>query len=73
MGEYIKKVEAEGANPKIVGTRRQIKDLHRNPLMHPDAVLSEPDAIVLLGVVTSAITAMIEDMKATGLTSAPFS
>jgi hypothetical protein len=73
MGTYITEVEKEGADAKVVATLRQIKDLHRNPLMHPADVLSEPEAIVLLGVVTSGIMAMVEEMKRKGLSSAPSS
>jgi hypothetical protein len=73
MGTFINEVEKEGADAKVVATLRQIKDLHRNPLMHPADVLSESDAIVLLGVVTGGIMAMVDEMKRNGLTSAPSS
>lgn len=68
MGVYITDVEKEKADAKVVGVLRQIKDLHRNPLMHPDAVLSMTEAMVLLGVVSSALMAMVEDMKKKGAT-----
>jgi hypothetical protein len=71
MGTYITDVEKEGADAKVVATLRQIKDLHRNPLMHPADVLNEPEAIILRGVVTSGIMAMVDEMKRKGLTSAP--
>jgi hypothetical protein len=66
MGTYINQVENEGADKIVTGVLKQIKDLHRNPLMHPDAVLNMNEAIVLLGVVSSAIMAMIEEMKKKG-------
>jgi hypothetical protein len=66
MGTYINQVENEGADKIVTGVLKQIKDLHRNPLMHPDAVLNINEAIVLLGVVSSAIMAMAEEMKKKG-------
>jgi hypothetical protein len=71
MGTFISEVEKEGADKKAIETLKQLTKLHRNPIAHPDAVLSEPEAIILLGVVTSAITVMVEEMKTKGLTAAP--
>lgn len=68
MGVYIAQVETEGADKKVTNMLRQIKDHHRNPLMHPDAVLTMTDATVLLGLTSSAVMVMVEEMKKKGAT-----
>ncbi len=46
--------------PKVYETLRQINKLHRNPLIHPEVVLVQEEAMALLGIVNSAIGAMLE-------------
>jgi len=65
MVGYIDKVQA-WADPKVVSTLRQFTELHRNPINHPDAVLDDEEATTLVGIVVSAITAMVNDVKAKG-------
>lgn len=58
MGEYINALEKLNVNADLIATLRQIKVLHREPQMHPEAVLNMDEAIILLGIITSAIWAM---------------
>jgi hypothetical protein len=64
MGKYIEALEKiSGVDDKVLAVLRQIKNLHRNPIMHPEAVLDMDEALVLLGIVQSAITTMITVVK----------
>ena len=63
MVGYIDKVQA-WADPKVVSTLRQFTELHRNPISHPEAVLEDEEATTLVGIVVSAITAMVNDVRA---------
>jgi hypothetical protein len=63
LGRYIKDMEdAKVGDPKILGTLRQIKDLHRNSLLHPEDNLTVEEAVRLLGIVVSAVGAMIDQL-----------
>lgn len=60
MGDYISKMEqAKIGDCKVLGVLKQVKDLHRNELMHPEVSLDMDEALGLLGIVQSAITAML--------------
>ena len=50
--------DKEAPSKRVIRSIRQIKDLDRNPIMHPRAVLSESDAMILFMVATSAISQM---------------
>jgi hypothetical protein len=64
MGTYIDALERiSGVDEKVLAVLRQIKNLHRNPIMHPEAVLEMEEALTLLGIVQSAITTMISVVK----------
>jgi hypothetical protein len=63
LGAYIKKMEMQKAgDPKTLAVLTQIKDLHRNSLMHPEDILSKEDAISLFGIVFSAMRAMLKSI-----------
>lgn len=65
LGNYIKKLDELGAGEeKVRATLRQIKDLHRNTLIHPEDVLTTEEAIDLLGIIRSAISAMLKSIPA---------
>jgi hypothetical protein len=49
---------------KILSTLKQLSTLHRNPLIHPDVVLTNNEAISLVGMAHSAITAMLAALPA---------
>ena len=58
MGLYIDELIKFNAQPEIVEALKQIKDLHRNPVAHPEEVLDMADAQMLMGIMQSAISAM---------------
>jgi hypothetical protein len=51
--------QAKVGDEKILSTIKQISDHHRNPLSHPDAILSVDEAIATAGIVRSAVTLML--------------
>ena len=61
-GAYIVGLRGKGADDKIVAAIDQMRSLHRNPLLHPEDVLSEEDALGLFGIAQSAIIAILGDM-----------
>jgi len=62
MGDYLTAMEKHGVgDPRVVAALKQLKDLHRNPLMHPDQSLGDVDeAISLMGAVRSAMSEMLK-------------
>jgi hypothetical protein len=61
LGQYITAM-AKGDHPnrrKVLFALRQVKDLHRNSIMHPEETLNLDEAIALLNTVQSAITLML--------------
>jgi hypothetical protein len=69
-GFYLKSLTDAGANPKVVAHLQQIKDLHRNPLIHPEISLGMGEAVSLWSICTSAIQAMVADMETKSATPA---
>lgn len=62
-GVYIKGLEKRGADAKVLGAINQMRELHRNPLIHPEEVLSETEAQMLFGIAQSAIAAIVSDIE----------
>ncbi len=62
-GTYIKILKGCGADTKVISVIDQIREIHRNPIMHPETVLEMDEAIMLLGVANSAMIAMVADMQ----------
>jgi len=58
LGGYITLAIEKGCDAKICGSLDQFRELHRNPLMHPEAVLTIDEAFTLLGIAQSTIVAM---------------
>lgn len=63
FGKYIKYIEEAKASEKIIAVLTQIKELYRNPLMHPEDTLTENEAIALAGISISCIEAICSDSK----------
>jgi hypothetical protein len=60
IGVYLNGLErVRCGDPKIIAALRQIKDLHRNEINHPDANLSLEEAISLIGMARSVASAML--------------
>jgi len=63
LGVYLRELENKDVGEKKVrAVLAQIKDLHRNPLFHPEDQLSIDDAVGLFGIVRSAVTAMLKEI-----------
>lgn len=63
MGAYIKALEAEKAPRAITSCLRDLKDMHRNPLMHPDQSIDNlDDSIALLNSIYISMTAMLKEI-----------
>ena len=62
-GAYITNLRKCGADEKVLSTFDQIRDLHRNPIMHPETRLNIEEALSLLGIVESAISAIVADLQ----------
>jgi hypothetical protein len=62
MGDYLAELNKQNVgNPKILSALKDLKDLHRNPLIHPEESLGTIDeAIALLGGVQAAINLMLK-------------
>lgn len=62
MGDYLKKMEGLGVgDARVIDVLRSLKDLHRNPLMHPEDVISTLDeALSLYAAVRAAIGYMLD-------------
>ena len=54
-GSYIKLLASHNANPAAIGMLTSLKDLYRNPVLHPEEVYSDDKVQVLFGLCVSAI------------------
>jgi hypothetical protein len=64
LGNYIHALTAKGAHPRVIQHLTRFKELHRNPLMHPDVTLAAPEGLSLWATCVSLIQAMVADMEA---------
>jgi hypothetical protein len=73
MGVYIKSLITSGkGNLKVIAALQQMKDLHRNPVSHPEAILTQEEALAIFGIARSVITPMLAELPTPLLTtSAP--
>ena len=62
--KYISALKSKGADEKVLSALDQMRDLHRNPISHPDTNLETDDAMMLVGLAQSAIVAMVIDSQA---------
>src|SRR5665213_3060576 len=61
IGVYVRMLRAQNCGDEIVlATLQQLARLHRNPLIHPEAVLTMDEAIATLGIARSVVTAMLK-------------
>nr|WP_321439312.1 hypothetical protein [uncultured Hyphomonas sp.] len=60
IGSYIAQMDklSVGDN-KVRASLNQIRDLHRNPLMHPEDSLTVEEAVILLGISVSVVAQML--------------
>ena len=60
-GEYIQQLTNHNADKGTIDHMRNLKDNHRNPLMHPEDVLTMPEAVSLFSVGQATIETIIAD------------
>jgi hypothetical protein len=56
---------------KTISLIDQIRDMHRNPIIHPEDNLDEDKALILFDVCKSAIVAMASEIKVAGISAVP--
>jgi hypothetical protein len=66
-GEYIAQLKKNSADKGLVDHIQNLKDNHRNPLMHPQDTLTMPEAVSLFGVCQGSIETIISDGMTRGL------
>ena len=76
LGVYVAALkQMKKGDDKILAALKQMTDLHRNPLIHPETVLTVDESIAIIGIARSAITAMLADLPVvpptTSLLAAP--
>ena len=64
IGGYLKAMEDNNLqNEKLISSLRDLKDLHRNPLIHPnESIENLDDAISLMNTIQSVMTLMLKDI-----------
>jgi hypothetical protein len=61
MGAYINELERmTGVDQKLIAALRQVKDLHRNPVIHFETILTMGKALTLVGMIQSAIATTLD-------------
>jgi hypothetical protein len=72
MGDYLAKMRENGkGDEKTLSTLKDLKDLHRNPIIHPEDSLENIDeAIALLGSIQAAVVLMLRCIPAPPTTAA---
>jgi hypothetical protein len=65
-GAYLALITNAGGDPNVVAALSQIKNLHRNPTMHPQTQISSDEALGLLGIAQSAIVALVRATSQAG-------
>lgn len=61
-GTYVRTLRKCDADPKVVNAVEQVKEFHRNPVIHPEEQLTVEEALSLLGIIESVISAIYRDM-----------
>jgi hypothetical protein len=61
-GVYIRVLGEHGGDAKILAALGQIKDLQRNPIMHPEVTLDAEDALTIFNMAQGVIVAMVKDI-----------
>jgi hypothetical protein len=61
--QYIKALDEYGADKTVTHHLSQLRELHRNPLIHPEVTLSPLEAEQLWAMCNSAMLALINNME----------
>jgi hypothetical protein len=62
-GRYIDILKRHGADSRILAALDQIREMHRNPIMHPEDFLSQEEAATLFGVAQGVIVFIAADIE----------
>ncbi len=62
-GFYIRELDAHGLKKEAIHHLTQLKDLHRNPLIHPEITLTPTEAQQLWALCTTLIMVLIEEIE----------
>lgn len=63
LAEYIKALREKGASEEILACLSSLKDLYRNPLMHPEeSIDNQLDAVALKGHIQTSIISILKMM-----------
>lgn len=62
-GKYVAELNTNGADKRITNAIDRLRELHRNPLMHPDDTLTMAEADMLAGMCRALIPLMLADME----------
>lgn len=72
IGSYIEAMKKlKVGDAKVLAAVDQMRNLHRNPLFHPEDSLTVDEAINLMGIVQSAIAAMLREIPMPKLVLTP--
>jgi hypothetical protein len=60
---YIKRLKENGVDLRITSVLEEIRELYRNPIIHPEIKMSMDESLSLLGIAETAIGAMLSDAR----------
>lgn len=63
IGVYLNALKQSGCgDAKALAALKQMTDLHRNPLVHPEAAITSDEALAIVGIARSAMTTMLAEL-----------
>jgi hypothetical protein len=63
-GAYLKNLKKHGgADPKILHSLEEVKDLYRNPIIHPETTYTPEQALSLVGLAENLISSMVREIR----------
>jgi len=70
MGDYLREMNERGiGDERVKAALKDLKDLHRNPLIHPEMSINNvDDAVALMNSVHTVIVGMLKGIPSTGTT-----
>lgn len=62
-GDFVRLLKLHGADGRVSDAIHRMKEVHRNPLIHPEITLTMQEAITLFSICHSTIQACVADME----------
>jgi hypothetical protein len=63
-GAYLSNLKKHGdADPKILHSLEEVKDLYRNPIIHPETTYTPEQALSLVGLAENLISSMVREIR----------